>query len=181
MLARPRLDAAPRCVWIAVASFLPLSLVGCQDEVDEPIDDSPCASFDHLTTTPTFAADVMPIFQQSCNFSSCHSSASPNPQAGLALGLPSGQGMSMGVIGAVHAGIVGVDASQANATLVVPGSPAQSFFVAKLHYQEEAMFRTCGFDCTDCGTIMPVGTAAGLDSARRDTIAAWVQRGALND
>ena len=161
-----------------VLALLCVALVGCVEE-DPP--EVPCASYDHVSGDPSFAADVMPVFQLSCTFSSCHSSLSPNPAQGLALGPPSGQAVDEATLEAVHAGLVGVDATQANEKLVVAGSPEDSFLMAKLHYGDDATFAACGVSCTACGTLMPQGNLEPMDQARRDTIAAWIKSGAAND
>lgn len=156
------------------------ALLSCADD-DEPPPPSPCATFDDVSGTPSFSADVMPVFQLSCTFSSCHQSGTANPAQGLALGPAGGQPADATTIAAVHASIVGADATLANAKLVAPGAPEASFLVAKLHYGDDASFAACGIDCVDCGGLMPDGNVEPMDQARRDVIVAWIKSGALND
>ena len=162
-----------------LAILLALTSVACSD--DEPPPTATCASYEGVSGSPSFAADVMPIFQLSCTFSSCHSSMSASPAEGLALGPPNATTPDQAAIDAVHAGIVNADSSQANEKLVVPGSPEESFLMAKLEYGDDATFAACGIDCTSCGELMPQGNSTPIDQARRDTIAAWIKNGAPND
>jgi hypothetical protein len=164
---------------LAVVGLAVVGVAGCSDD-DEPPATS-CASYDHVTGSPSFASDVIPVFQLSCNFSSCHQSGVPNPAQGLALGPASGQVADQATIDAVHASLVGVDAKLANEKLVVAGSPEESFLMAKLHYGDDATFAACGVDCTSCGALMPEGNPTPMDQERRDILAAWIKRGAPSD
>lgn len=164
----------------AAAAIMGTMTAGCaDDEVPPPA--STCASFESVTGSPSFAFDVMPVFQLSCNFSPCHDAMSSNPAEGLVLGPRSGEAASQPAIDAVHAGLVGVDATRADEKLVVAGSPEQSFLIGKLHYRDDPSFNRCGFDCEDCGTLMPQGNLEPMDAARIELIAAWIQSGALNN
>lgn len=141
-----------------------------------------------LFTGPvSFANDVMPVFQVSCNFGACHSSEAINPQEGLALGPPCGGAFdgacprepTQSEIDAAHAAVVGVDAVRAAMPLVEPANPAQSFLMVKLEYSD---FDACpSLDCGSlgCGVRMPQG--ASLDAPRLAVVRTWIRDGAANN
>src|SRR4051794_12776428 len=76
--------------------------------------------------TVSFRGDVMPIFRQSCAFSSCHGSATNHR---VYLGSPSTEADPS----KVRAGIVGVPATELSTmSYVAAGDPGKSFLLHKL-------------------------------------------------
>lgn len=131
---------------------LVLALAGCG------IDTAECPTVQLDETVHASAADVAPIIARACAVGGCHLRA---PGAGE-LVLDAGW----------RAALVGVPAQQHPAmALVAPGSPEQSWLVAKL----EGGF--CGMTCAQgCGAAMPPGEP--LPAAERAIIAAWIRDGA---
>jgi hypothetical protein len=121
----------------------------------------------------SFRADVVPIFQTSCAFSSCHGAPSSAESNGIFLGLRDGTTDPT----TIHDGLVG-QSPRANPGMpyVLPSNPGSSFLVRKI----EGDF--CGLACTNgtCGDRMPKG-GDPLDPAARSVIATWIARGAPND
>jgi hypothetical protein len=149
-----------------VALAVPLG--GCPDSnVCE--DYAPPASFDLQSPQVSFSKDVMPIFAQSCAFSTCHGSAS-NPN-GVFLG-----GSDAATI---HRALVDVRSSKLpTMSFVKPGDPRESFLMRKMDGSH------CVLDaqCTDgdCGQSMPRNDDT-LSLETRDKVRRWIGQGAKND
>lgn len=112
--------------------------------------------------------DVMPIFDQSCTFSSCHSSL--NPAAGLNLGTDAGT---------VRTNLVGRPAQQDMPlmALVDAGDPEGSFLMHKLD-GDFCAYPQC--DGGFCGLSMPQGSPL-LPVETRDVVRRWIAQGALDN
>jgi hypothetical protein len=114
----------------------------------------------------SFASEVMPLFQTSCAFVSCHGSPSKNNGIYLGSGGADGAGASE-----ARAALLEV-APSASMPFVTPGKPDRSFLIRKL----DGDF--CGLTCEGgCGERMPKGGAA-LAPAALTTIATWIANGA---
>ncbi|MBX3219742.1 MAG: hypothetical protein KF795_04430 [Labilithrix sp.] len=152
-----------------VALAVPLG--GCPgDEASACKDYSPPASFDAQNPTVSFAKDVMPIFTQSCAFSSCHGSASGSSN-GVFLG---GTDPTR-----VHESIVDVRSSKLPAmAFVKAGDPRESFLLRKMDGSQCALDAQC--TGSDCGQSMPHNDDA-LPLETRDTLRRWIAQGAKND
>ncbi len=122
-------------------------------------------------TTPqvSFRNDVMPLFDQTCGFSSCHGSPA---SARVFLGLNPGTGDPA----KVRPGIVGV-MSKALPTmaLVAASDPSKSFLLHKIDGDACTFKKECAGE--DCGVSMPERSPL-LDVKSRDTIRRWVAQGA---
>jgi hypothetical protein len=133
-----------------------------------------------LSPAPSFAADVMPIFQQSCTLSNaCHSDQTPNPAGdGLSLGPPITMTPDRAAIDAVRATLLDGAAVRSSSPFVMPGRPGYSWLQQKLEYAD---FESCSL--VQCGPEPPCGDqqpflAPPLAKADRDRIAAWIAAGA---
>lgn len=141
-----------------------------------------CADYGTAKAGASFKDDVIPVFQLSCNFSSCHNAESPSPQGKLALGLQKGNTMTADDIKTVYDRIVGGISDRSSLAMVEPGAPEKSWLVAKISYADfgacPAVSDTCGPQ--GCGGRMPLNSPA-LSATALDAIAGWVKDGAKNN
>ncbi len=108
---------------------------------------------------PSFTRVRDEVLTPSCAFSSCHGNAG----ASAGLDLTDDEGL--------HGRLVGVAAQDApDAVLVVPGDAAGSY-----------LWQKCAATDGIVGDAMPLGQASGLDAARLDLLAAWIDAGASAD
>jgi hypothetical protein len=139
-------------LWMAVV------LAGCAGAVD----DKETTDTDTVETdvgAPTFAADVQPIFAQSCASGGCH--GGPEALTGLDLS-PS----------VAYDQLVGAPSFQVpTLNLVTAGDPDQSYLMNKLLGSAE--------DVGGAGDIMPPGF--GLGPADIEVVRAWIAAGAPNN
>ncbi len=152
-----------------IAFAVPLG--GCPGD-DKAVckDYSPPASFDAQNPTVTFAKDVMPIFSQSCAFTSCHGSASGNAN-GVFLGAADPV--------RVYQAIVDVRSSKLpTMSYVKPGDPHESFLMRKMDGSHCVLDAQC--TGTDCGQSMPKNDET-LPIESRDIVRRWIAQGAKND
>ena len=145
-------------------------------------------SFDGMTPTVTFKADVLPIFRQSCGLSaSCHQAESPPLPAehflGPSVSMPAPTAMQ---IQEILSGIVGVKSvDEPDMDVVAPGDPAHSFMMYKLDGDPSNLD---GLTCSKlkcaanmtCLLSMPSG-GPQLPADERDEIRRWIAQGAKND
>jgi hypothetical protein len=119
------------------------------------------------TKEVSFQRDVIPIFQTSCAFSSCHSSQNMN---GVYLGVKGkttdGQAIRTALLDQKSKAITSMP-------YVTPSNPTESFLLRKLDGD------LCNLSCTNdkCGERMPKGGDA-LDAEKLQTIESWIQSGA---
>jgi hypothetical protein len=107
----------------------------------------------------TFAADVQPIFTNSCAFSGCHGTLNPNP-AGSPMVLEPGQ---------AYDNIVNVPAGQLpSMDRIEPGNPNLSYLIRKL---EGTHVQAGG-----SGSRMPIGNP--LPSSTMAVLRQWINEGA---
>jgi hypothetical protein len=101
--------------------------------------------------------DLLPIFERSCAFSSCHGNGSKN-------------GVSLkGDATTIRMRLVGVKASQAAMDYVTAGAPEESFLMRKLEGS------LCGID--NAGERMPKGNDA-LSTKELALFRGWIAEGA---
>lgn len=162
---------------LAVCCALLIGVVGCSDDV-EPTP-AGCVDYSAVSGSPSFATDVMPIFQVSCNFSSCHGSNAVSPQEDLSLGPPVTDTATQEQIDAVHAGIVGQASSESSLNLVTAGSPAASYLMVKVEYEDIAGGCSTNGCTTGCGTSMPPSDP--LQASAVTTLRQWIASGAPNN
>lgn len=132
-------------------------------------DYQPPASFDATAPAVSFSRDVMPVFGQSCAFSTCHGST-VGPANGVFLGRDAPK---------VHAAIVNVRGSELpTMPFVAPGNPRESYLMRKMDGSQCALDAQCtGGSCQDS---MPKNTDV-LDVTTRDIVRRWIAQGAKND
>lgn len=134
------------------------------------------ANFTSATPVVTFKANVLPIFQKSCNSAPCHGADTP-PAGQPYLGPTSGSATT-GQIDKFRAQNVNVASAKASSMMLIdPDNPEASFL---MHKVDNTL--TCSdVDCGDsCGAAMPIGTAP-LSLEERDTIRRWIAQGAKNN
>jgi hypothetical protein len=138
------------------------------------------ASFDGTTPVVGFAADVLPIFQQSCSLSSaCHNNEAGTggrPYMGTKNDVvPTAQQIQL--IFDQNVGAMSV--KEPDMAIVEPGDPERSF----LMYKMDGVFDCPLLECTAknaCGTKMPQGGPT-LAQEQLDTVRRWIAQGAKND
>jgi hypothetical protein len=140
-------------------------------------------------STVSFQADVVPIFQMSCETGSvCHGQPNNSSEENLFLGEVAGE--DAGVVNAVYTSLVNVKSLEdPNMNLVTPGSPSTSYLWQKMTNGQGAFASDCAngmcnnsATCTaamPCGTSMPYANSLLPDDAA--TISTWITQGALNN
>lgn len=132
-------------------------------------DYTPPAGFDATKPPVSFSKDVMPIFQASCAFSTCHGST-VGPANGVFLGKDAAR---------VHAAIVGVRGDELTTMpFVTAGDPRASYLMRKMDGSQCALDAQCSGG--SCQTSMPKNEGL-LDVGTRDTVRRWIAQGAKND
>lgn len=150
----------------------------CSKETDE----AGCFDYACVTEGPqrSFAADVLPIFENSCSLAaSCHGDRnSPDQGSGYRPYLGEvDQVMTPSDIPLILSKIVGQDSHAAAMKIVEPGNPQASFLMHKMDGDLDCASLTCG---NGCGTLMPQG-GDPLPRASRDIIRDWIRQGAQNN
>ncbi len=132
-------------------------------------DYAPPAGFDAMTPAVSFSKDVLPIFGQSCAFSTCHGST-----IGTANGVFLGKDAPR-----VIAALVGVKGDElATMPFVTAGNPRESYLMRKMDGSQCALDARCtGGSCQES---MPKNEGV-LDISTRDTVRRWIAQGAKND
>ena len=136
------------------------------------MDYTPAASFDSTTPVTSFRNDVVPIFNFSCTFTSCHGSQSGNAN-GVYLG---GAGSDPT---AVRAGIVDKPAPELSSMAIIkPGDPHDSYLMRKM----DASNCLLSAQCTngDCGDSMPKNEDP-LPEDKRNVVRRWIAQGAQDN
>jgi hypothetical protein len=150
-----------------------LTLAGCTSSSGSSgsscADDQPLAGFDATTPSVSFANDVMPIFGQSCAFSTCHGSTT-GPANGVFLGKDPARVFT--AINGVHG-----DELQTMA-FVTPGDPRQSYLMRKMDGSQCALDAQCTGG--SCQSSMPKNESL-LDVPARDIVRRWIAQGAKNN
>jgi hypothetical protein len=158
---------------VATGALITSAAASCSP--DPPASSSSCddyeppSSFDPSTPAVSFANDVIPVFSQSCAFSTCHGSTT-GPANGVFLGRDGAK---------VHTAIVGVASGELPAMpFVTPGKPRESYLMRKMDGSQCALDAQCtGGSCQDS---MPKRSPL-LDLAARDVVRRWIAQGAKND
>lgn len=151
-----------------IAFAVPMS--GCPDDSEVCSDYSPPASFDANNPTVSFSKDVMPVFTQSCAFTSCHGSSTGSAN-GVFLG---GADPTR-----VHKAIVDVRSSKLPTMSYVKASdPRESFLMRKMDGSHCVLDAQC--TSGDCGQSMPRNDET-LSLETRDKVRRWIAQGAKND
>jgi len=156
------------CLLSVLASSVPLG--GCSGDEAVCKDYSPPPSFDPQNPQVSFSKDVMPIFTQSCAFTSCHGSSTGSAN-GVFLG---GTDPTR-----VYQAIVDVRSSELpTMSYVKAGEPRESFLLRKMDGSQCALSSECTGN--DCGQSMPRNDET-LPIEKRDVVRRWIAQGAKND
>lgn len=132
------------------------------------------ASTDLKAPSVSFKNDVLPIFVQSCAFSSCHGASSGGNN-----GVKLGSKTLSNDASAIRAGIVGVKAPELpTMNLVTASDTSQSYLMHKLDgdqctFNAQCTKGTCQSSMPQSGERLPVET--------RDTVRRWIAQGALDN
>ena len=165
----------------ALAGFCSYGSLGCSNSTSSSssssgssgtgcVDYSPPAGFDANSPTVSFATDVMPIFGNSCAFSTCHGSTT-----GSSNGIFLGKGNAT----KVHDAIVGKTGDE-NLTMpfVSAGDPRNSYLMRKMDASQCAIDAQC--TGASCQASMPQNEES-LPVETRDIVRRWIAQGAKND
>jgi len=148
------LECGTRSVALVAVGVVSL---GCAN-FDAPVDPTGGAP-DRLVATPSFTADVAPIFEKRCAVGGCHSIATH--QAGLTL-----------AAGRAYASLVGVSSSlRPSVQRVRPLSPSESWLVTMVSADDGARQGL---------PRMPLATLP-LTANQIATIVRWIEQGALQN
>jgi hypothetical protein len=124
-----------------------------------------------LTTPVSFRNDVLPLFTQSCAFSTCHGTEASSNQ-----GLYLGSGPAPDAV-KVRASLLAMSAT-AGMFYVIPGDPKKSFVMRKLDGDQCMLDTTCVG--RTCGARMP-RNGAQLPQTQRDAVRRWIAQGAKDN
>ena len=123
----------------------------------------------------TFRANVMPLFNLSCGFSSCHGAGKAS-KGGIFLGSQPAMGSDAAQ---VHMLIVGAKAGEIpTMPYVTAGDPANSFLMHKMDGDQSTLSSQCV--PPGCQETMPQGNDP-LPAAQRDVVRRWIAQGALDN
>ncbi len=124
-----------------------------------------------LTTPTSFKNDVLPIFVQSCAFTSCHGASSGGNN-----GVKLGSKTEPNDASALRANIVGVKAPELpTMNFVTPSDASQSYLMHKIDGDNCKLDAQCAKGT--CLSAMPQGGDL-LPVATRDTVRRWIAQGA---
>lgn len=115
---------------------------------------------------PSFRDDVVPIVQQSCALTACHSSKESN--LGIFLAYDPAQ---------IYAELKKSSPTASGEQFVVPGDPAKSYLMVKLEGTQGSLASKCANN--NCGTVMPPDDP--LPSAKLETVRKWIADGAKDN
>ncbi len=178
---------------VVLGTALLLAATGCSSNAAGP-SNTPAATGPGTSATldasdPTFAADVLPIFQASCaaGGAGCHGDPSvttAGTQSRPFLGMPSPAalpGAGSSAASAIFNGLVGkASAEDPSMPLVTAGDPTRSFLLLKMDGTQDTQASACAAgEMGSCGLSMPFGSM--LDQGTRDRVRAWIAMGANDD
>lgn len=162
--------------WQALVFAATLSSAGCTSSTPAPVcqDHVVPASTDLGQPAAHFRSDVIPLFVQSCAFTSCHGNPGGG-SSGLFLGTKDGATDPA----TVYKSIVGVAAPELpTMSLVAGGNPKGSFLMRKLDGDHCMLDKACKEG--SCGGAMP-RTGEILPVEERDKVRRWIAQGAKDD
>jgi hypothetical protein len=159
--------------WLLAAPLLGAFALACSSPAQKTCSPyTPPANLD--TKSVSFASDVVPIFVQSCAFSTCHGAQSGNNQ-GVYLGTKSGTPDT----GRIYTATVGVASLELpSMPFVTKGDPANSYLMHKIDGDACTFAKQCVGG--DCGSTMPEQSDL-LPEESRLVIRRWITQGALEN
>ena len=130
------------------------------------------AGTDLMNPVVSFKNDVLPVFVQSCTFSSCHGSMTANN------GIYLGEHVGPSTPSIVIANMLKPSQDLPSMNFVTAGDPANSFIMHKMDGDQ----CTLDMKCTNgsCQSSMPQGDPT-LPVANRDVIRRWIAQGAKDN
>lgn len=170
------------------------ALVCCEDASPEPDSDSVnvvCKGdySDLPTAAVSLEHDLMPIFRESCTFSSCHDTSAK--KAGLVLGDPNADLGDPNLLKDVRESLLAPSTTVKSPAVprVTPGDPTKSFLLDKVTGTQNGRGYACenqapvGSPRDACGDAMPLGDATfcATQPGKIIAIARWIRDGALQD
>lgn len=124
------------------------------------------ATADARRPYPSFRDDVVPLVQQSCALTACHSSKESN--LGIFLRFEPAQ---------IYAELKKTSPTATGEPFVVPGDPAKSYLMVKLEGTQAALASKC--PNSNCGTVMPPDDK--LPDEKIETFRKWIAEGAKDN
>lgn len=115
---------------------------------------------------PSFRDDIVPMVQESCALTACHSSKESN--LGIFLAYEPAQ---------IYAEFQKTSPTASGQRFVVAGDVAKSYLIVKLEGKQAALASSC--TNMTCGTVMPPD--APLPAAQIDTFKKWISEGAKDN
>ena len=136
----------------------------------------------------SFANEIIPLFESSCDQSQAQCHGDPSVTSGNAWGParpylgPSSGVVAPAAAGMIRAGIVGIkSAEDPSMNLVTPGDPSESYLFYKVSWTQGSLDAQCVTDA-GCGNNMPSSTTKGkmtqLAPSDLDVLEAWIAEGA---
>ena len=161
---------APFTITVALLGIATSSAISCTSSSGGgPTcnDYQPPTGFDTAAPVVSFANDVMPIFAQSCAFSTCHGSSTGSAN-GVFLGKDAAR---------VYTAIVGVRGDELQTMpFITAGDPRQSYLMRKMDGSQCALDAQCSGG--SCLHFMPQTNDTVLDLPTRDIVRRWIAQGA---
>jgi hypothetical protein len=155
--------------------FVSIALVvACSSSTDSTLvsntkDGGGASAVDARRPYPSFRDDVVPLVQESCALTACHSSKESN--LGIFLAYEPAQ---------IYAEFKKGSPTAMGEPFVVPGDPAKSYLMVKLEGKQATEAAKCaGSAYPTCGVAMPPDDP--LPAAKLDTFRKWITEGAKDN
>lgn len=159
-------------LFLTAVSGFGFFLLGCSSD---PAPTKACTTYqvpagtDLTKPAVAFRADVIPIFKQSCAFSSCHG------------GTAGGVTINVNDPAATRKAIVGVASGELTSMqFVAAGDPGNSYLMRKMDGDSCTLKASCSKSADDCAASMPKDSDL-LDVSQRDVVRRWIAQGAKDD
>ncbi len=151
-----------------------LVVASCSSTTPTPVGTADSGPVDLTTPITKLRADVMPLFNNSCGFTSCHGNVSSS-KGNLFLGAKPSNGADAAM---VHKQLVGVRGDEISSMpFVTAGDPALSFLMHKMDGDQATL---TGCTPAGCQATMPQGDTP-LPAEKRDIVRRWIAQGAQDN
>jgi hypothetical protein len=154
---------------VLVSVVLVVASPACSSSTDEGSgtkDGGSSATADARRPYPSFRDDVVPLVQQSCALTACHSSKESN--LGIFLGYDPAQ---------IYAELKKTSPTAGGEPFVVAGDPAKSYLMVKLEGKQDTLAAKCPNG--SCGAVMPPDDK--LPEEKLETFRKWIAEGAKDN